>query len=80
MNCHMTQQSHCWANTLRKPELKETRCGCELHSRGVGFTESFAEETLQRCDADNSGEPGLNSPLQYYCLENSMDRGAWQTP
>ena len=20
----MTQQSHCWANTLRKPELKET--------------------------------------------------------
>ena len=23
-NCHMTQQSHCWAYTLRKPELKET--------------------------------------------------------
>ena len=23
-NCHMTQQSHCWANTPRKPELKET--------------------------------------------------------
>ena len=22
-NCHMTQQSHCWAYTLRKPELKE---------------------------------------------------------
>ena len=24
-NCHMTQQSHYWAYTLRKPELKETR-------------------------------------------------------
>ena len=24
-NYHMTQQSHCWAYTLRKPELKETR-------------------------------------------------------
>ena len=24
-NCHITQQSHCWAYTLRKPELKETR-------------------------------------------------------
>ena len=24
-NCHMTQQSHCWAYTPRKPELKETR-------------------------------------------------------
>ena len=23
--CHRTQQSHCWAYTLRKPELKETR-------------------------------------------------------
>ena len=21
---------------------------------------------------------GNGSPLQYYCLENSMDRGAWQ--
>ena len=32
-NCVMTQQSHCWAYTLRKPELKETRvpqCSC-LH-------------------------------------------------
>ena len=24
-NCHMTQQSHSWAYTRRKPELKETR-------------------------------------------------------
>ena len=23
-NCHMTQSSHCWAYSLRKPELKET--------------------------------------------------------
>ena len=24
-NCHMMQQSHCWAYTPKKPELKETR-------------------------------------------------------
>ena len=24
MNCHISQQSHCWAYTPRKPELKET--------------------------------------------------------
>ena len=24
-NCHTNQQSHCWAYTLRKPEVKETR-------------------------------------------------------
>ena len=23
-NCHVTQQSHCWVYTPRKPELKET--------------------------------------------------------
>ena len=41
------------------------------------------------CSAGNSGLiPGLGrsaggghgSPLQYSCLENSMDRGAWQEP
>ena len=25
-NCHRTQQSHCWAYTSKKPELKETAC------------------------------------------------------
>ena len=24
LNCHKTQQSHCWAYALKKPELKET--------------------------------------------------------
>ena len=24
------------------------------------------------------GDPGNGNPLQYSCLENSMDRGAWQ--
>ena len=23
---------------------------------------------------------GYGNPLQYYCLENPMDRGAWQAP
>ena len=27
--------------------------------------------------ATHSGE-GNGNPLQYYCLENPMDRGAWQ--
>ena len=26
INCHTTQQSHCWAYTLRKPELKRDTC------------------------------------------------------
>ena len=43
-----------------------------------------------KASAYNAGDPGLipgsgrspgegnGNPLQYYCLENSMDRGAWQ--
>ena len=36
------------------------------------------------CNAEDLGlipglgrSPGEGSPLQYYCLENSMDKGAW---
>jgi len=34
-NCHMTQQSHCWAYAQKKPDLKETHVPqCSLqHSR-----------------------------------------------
>ena len=43
------------------------------------------------CDAGDTGDPGLipgsgrspgggrGNPLQYSCLENATDRGAWQT-
>ena len=27
---------------------------------------------------ERSSEEGNGYPLQYYCLENSMDRGSWQ--
>ena len=52
----------------------------------VGFPSSSDGKT----SACNAGDPGLipgqgrspgegnGNPLQYYCLENPMDRGAWQ--
>ena len=34
------------------------------------------------CNAKNAGDvgsiPGSGNPVQYYCLGNPMDRGAWQ--
>ena len=38
------------------------------------------QETWVRClsQGDPPGE-GNGNPLQYFCLENSMDTGAWQT-
>ena len=47
---------------------------------------SGKESTCRAGDADvgsipgsgRSPEEGSGNPLQYICLENSMDRGAWQ--
>ena len=30
--------------------------------------------------SERSPGEGYGNPLQYSCLENSMDRGAWQAP
>ena len=51
------------------------------------FNSSVSKESA--CDAGDTGDTGLipgsggspgegnGNPLQYACLENSMDRGAW---
>ena len=54
------------------------------------MTVGFPHSSVGKESACNSGDPGLIpglgrspgegnvNPLQYSCLENSMDRGAWQ--
>ena len=56
------------------------------HSTDIGFPHS----SVSKSSACNAGDPGLipglarspgegnGNPLQYSCLENLMDRGAWQ--
>ena len=51
--------------------------------------EIFPHSSIGRESACNAGDPGLitglgkfpgegnGNPLQYYCLENPMDRGDW---
>ena len=36
------------------------------------------ETQVQSLDQEDSPGRGNGNPLQYSCLENSMDRGAWQ--
>ena len=52
-----------------------------------GFFSGGSESKESACNAGDLGSiPGLGrspgegngNPFQYYCLENSMDRGAWQ--
>ena len=39
---------------------------------------AMKETWVQSLGQKNSLEKGTATPLQYSCLENSMDRGAWQ--
>ena len=57
------------------------------HSSILGFPGGFSGKEFT-CDAGDAGlipgpgrSPGggHDNPLQYSCLENSMDRGAWWT-
>ena len=38
------------------------------------------QETLVRFLGEKFPGEGIGCPLQYSCLENPMDRGAWQAP
>ena len=37
------------------------------------------ETWVQALGWDDALEKGMANPLQYYCMENSMDRGFWWT-
>ena len=49
-------------------QCKEPACQCECRIRGLGSIPGW----------EGSPGEGNGSPLQYSCLENPMDRGAWQ--
>ena len=56
----------------------------------ICLTKGFANGSAGKESACNAGDLGLipglgrprgegnGNPLQYFCLENSMDRGTWQ--
>ena len=68
---------------------KEPACQCRKWKR-CRFDPGFPGGSDSKESACNAEDPGLisgsgrfpgggnGSPLQYSCLENSMDRGAWQ--
>ena len=57
------------------------------HLQIAGFTPGGSGSKLSTCNAGDLGSipglgrcpgEGLGNPLQYSCLENPMDRGAWR--
>ena len=60
----MNQQSHYWAYILKKPYLKKShvpQCSLQHYLQYLG----------------HGSREGNGTPLQYSCLENPMDGGAW---
>ena len=49
-----------------------------LGSSVVKNLPAIQETRVQSLDQERSPEEGNGNPLQYSCLENPMDRGAWQ--
>ena len=45
LDCHTTQKSHCWAYTMRKPELKETSVPHCLFHRSTVYNSQNMEAT-----------------------------------
>ena len=122
----MTQQSHCWAYTLRKPELRDTctpmfiaalftiartwkqpRCpSADEWIRKLWYIHSMeyysaikkntfesvlmrwmkpepiiqsevSQKEIHQYSILTHNREGSGTPLQYFCLENPMDGGAW---
>ena len=53
-------------------------CGASLVAQLVKNLPAVQETQVQTLGRERSSEKGNGKPLQYLCLENPMDRGAWR--
>ena len=71
---------------MRNAGLEEAQAGIKIAGRNIN---NFPGGSDNKAFVYNAGDPGSipgsgrspgegnGNPLQYYCLENPMDRGAW---
>ena len=77
---------------MRKAGLDETQTGIKIARKNISnlrYAEDFPGGSDGKASAYNVGDQGLipgsgrssgggsGNPLQYSCLENPIDRGAW---
>ena len=89
---HWRKGSPCWLSYILRLPLVPRNLGargCLTLSIRVSFLGGFPGDLDSKASACNVGDPdsipglgrfpgeGNGNPLQYSCLENSMDRGAW---
>ena len=85
-------QSLCDSNSPEHRQCSEFSLGWQQVGIYEAFTDNFPGGSDGKASAYNAGDPGSvpgsgrspgegnGSPLQYSCLENPQDRGAWQAP
>ena len=66
-NCHVTQQSHCWAYTLRKPELKE------IHVTPMFIAALFTIARIWKQPRCPSADECIRKLWYIYTMEYSSD-------
>ena len=75
-----TEPRKCSGNTERLFMCLLVICGASQVALQVKNTPAIVGEVRDPSSVPESGDPleeGMANPLQYSCLENPMDRGAW---
>ena len=80
---------HCSKPVSPKQRMNSTHSPWDVFGRSLDLVLGFPDGSEGKASACNAGDPGLiprlgrspgegnGNPLQYSCLENSMDWGAW---
>ena len=70
--------------------MRDKTCKCQAHNKLSCVWNGHPQWLIDKESACNAGDTGLvpgplrspgegnGNPVQYFCLENPMDRGAWQ--
>ena len=79
-----------WELSVLPTDLQGGKRGWRLNKQSIANDVDFPGGSDGKASVYNAGDPGSSpglerspgegngNPLQYYCLENTMDRGAWQ--
>ena len=69
---------------MRNAGLEEAQAGIKIAGRNINYL-TYADDTTLMAEREEElksllmrvNREGNGTPLQYSCLENPMDRGAW---
>ena len=85
----LVYNQQCCTESDTSEKTQHTRIGISIYKTHYLYNEGFPHSSVSKSSACNAGDldsipgsgrspgEGNGNPLQYSCLENPMDRGAW---